>query len=260
MKRPPNNKINDEPSYRLPTSADLVGTLAGVAVSSSVEGHTGAYVGGVVAVVLSQVIQEFSHRLLGTGEKRRIDDVVSFACRKIESNIVAGKQIRQDDFFTNQPDGRSSAEEIAEGVLIVSQREYEERKTPFYGNLFGNLAFTSLYDRAYSNQLLKIAEEISYRQLCLISIVRNNKHLRLQHSSLRKHHRSVSQQRLAALQELMGLHLRGLITDSSNTAWLGVWDATVDASLVELGTALYDLMELSSLRIVDVQDTAALFK
>jgi hypothetical protein len=213
--------------------------------------------------MLDNLALDFSRRVLATREKKRVGAVLILARQKVESNFVAGKNVRQDDFFTNQSDGRSSAEEIAEGVLIASQREYEERKLPFYGNLLGNLAFTSSYDRAYSNLLIKIAKDLSYRQLCLLYIVHNNKNLNLQHRSLRQRDKDgeedVSREKLGVLQELVDLHRRGVIVDASNTAWIDVSDATVDRSLVELGTALYDLMELSKIRAVDVQETAVLF-
>jgi hypothetical protein len=242
-----------------PPVPDIVGTVVGVTASVMIGGIPGAYAGSVVTLALSRVIKEFSERWLGQRERVRVDAVVDFACRKIESNFVAGKELREDDFFINPADGRSAAEEITEGVLVIAQREYEERKLPFYGNLLGNLAFTSSYDRPYCNLLLRIAEALSYRQLCLLHVIHNNKSLNLQHRSLRNHERDVSREQLGVLQELVDVYQRGLIIDNSNTAWLSVSDATVGGSLVELGTALYDLMELSKIRAVDVQETAVLF-
>jgi hypothetical protein len=134
------NTANKSSNDLLESGAELVATLTGVAVGQAITGHAGEYAGAIVGPIICRLLQEFSKRRLGRREKERLGAIVIFAIQKIEANFVVGNHIRSDDFFTDQPDGRSSAEEIAEGVLTVSQREYEERKIRFYGNLLGNLA------------------------------------------------------------------------------------------------------------------------
>jgi hypothetical protein len=53
-------------------------------------------------------------------------DITSLMSARMKNTekIDKGMQLRQDDFFSQQP-GRSSAEEIVEGVLLAAQREYE---------------------------------------------------------------------------------------------------------------------------------------
>src|ERR1051326_659774 len=66
--------------------------------------------------------------------------------------------------------GRSTAEEIAEAVLVAAERDHEERKLRYYGNLLANLAFSDGIDRAEANLLTRLAQGLSYAQLCLLSI------------------------------------------------------------------------------------------
>jgi hypothetical protein len=78
--------------------------------------------------------------------------------------------LRSDGFFNEDNTGRSSAEEIAEGVVLAAQRDHEEKKLRAYGNLLGNLAFCPQFSRAHSNLLTRLAERLSYRQLCLLAL------------------------------------------------------------------------------------------
>jgi hypothetical protein len=245
-------------------SADVAGNMIGVAAGALCEPPTGAIVGAMVGPTISHVLQkigaELSERRLGKREEKRVGTVFVHAIRKVDINLRTGKRIRRDGFFDEQPDGRSAADEIVEGVLTVSQREYEERKIPLYADLLANLAFTTQYDRPYCNLLIRIAEQLSYRQLCLLALVTNNTSA-LEFRSLRKHERELSDSQLAVLQELLVLHIRGVINDNSDTVWLSISDANLHCSPTpELGMALYVMMELVAIPASDIQETAQLFR
>jgi hypothetical protein len=47
-------------------------------------------------------------------------------------------------------------------VLLAAQREHEERKLRFMGNLIANLAFHPEIDRGYANYLIRLAEKLSF--------------------------------------------------------------------------------------------------
>lgn len=81
-------------------------------------------------------------------------------------------EIRQDDFF-NKINERSTADEILEGILLSAQREHQEKKVQFYGNLIANIAFDPSIDREQANFLIKLDESLSYRQICLLSLFVN---------------------------------------------------------------------------------------
>jgi hypothetical protein len=85
-------------------------------------------------------------------------------------SVGSGKTLRQDCFFSNKINERSAAEEIFEGVLFAAEREYEEKKVKFEGNFFANIVFYPSIDRASANFLLRLAQRLSYRQLCLMAL------------------------------------------------------------------------------------------
>ena len=54
--------------------------------------------------------------------------------------------------------------------LLKSQKGVEEKKLPYMANLFANLCFHT-YNLAESHQLIKAADELSYRQMCLLKVI-----------------------------------------------------------------------------------------
>jgi hypothetical protein len=117
-------------------------------------------------------VSEFRERVLGQREAHRVATVAQLAKAKYERNIEEGEELRTDDFFLkDEATGRSSADEIIEGTFLAAQREHEERKIPYYANLIANLPFTPSIDRYTANVLLRTAQELTYRQLCLLALV-----------------------------------------------------------------------------------------
>src|SRR6266508_3625350 len=125
----------------------------------------------IVALAVRKLVDDFRSRALSRREVLRVDTVLKFAATKIQQNIANGQQIRQDTFFTEALDDRSAGEEIMEAVLLTAQREYEEKKLKYYGNLLANIAFHPEINRGTANQLIRIAERLSYRQMALLAFV-----------------------------------------------------------------------------------------
>src|SRR5690349_18054205 len=115
----------------LQAGADIAGGLTGSVIGMILAGHAGVVAGGVAGPTISHTLQkigrEVAGRLLGKREEKRVGAVLTFAAQKVEDNMASGRQVRNDGFFDEQPDGRSAADEIAEGVLMNSQRANEER-------------------------------------------------------------------------------------------------------------------------------------
>lgn len=80
-----------------------------------------------------------------------------------------GKEIRDDGFFNEGTDDRSTADEIVEGALIAAQREHEERKVEYIGYLIANICFDDSLDASHSNALISTAERMSWRQMRILS-------------------------------------------------------------------------------------------
>lgn len=134
-------------------------------------------IGGVgLAHTLRWVSSEIVARWLAPREEKRIGAAFIFAIEKIQRNIESGQQIRQDGFFQEQPDERTGGEEILEGVLLTAQREHEEKKLKYIGNIFANVAFMPEVSAAQANWLLQRARELTYRQLCILALTQRKDH------------------------------------------------------------------------------------
>jgi hypothetical protein len=129
----------------------------------------------------------------------------------------------------------------------------------FYGNLLANLAFESGIDRGYSNFLLKSAETLSYRQLCLLAlfVLKNS----IQGGHLRKtsyrpaqgaQNVNVPLATIPLLYEIFDLYSRGLISGGSG-ALLGLTDINPFEIVVQgAGSVLVNLMELLTIEPTDL--------
>lgn len=127
--------------------SELTGSVSGSVIGLLVAGPIGAVAGAAASPLLTRMLQrigqDIKHRVLSHREEVRVGATLTFAIQKIQKNLDNGQQVRQDEFFREQPQERAAAEEILEGVLIASQREHEEKKLKFYGNLIANIAFHS---------------------------------------------------------------------------------------------------------------------
>ena len=154
----------------------LLGAGASAAVSSALGliGPEGAAVGGIVGkgieIALSKVGQDISERHLSTREKVRIGAVLVIASEGIRQRLESGETLREDGFFDEKQSGRSDAEEVAEHVLLKAQREPEEKKIEYMGYLLESIPFEPQISVHMAHQLTKAAEQLTYRQLCILKL------------------------------------------------------------------------------------------
>lgn len=132
----------------------------------------GAAAGAGLSVVIRRLAGEMRNRVLGPREVERIGAAIGYALVDINERLAAGEVPRRDGFFEIPTDNvhRSAADEIYEGVLIAAQGEYEERKLALYGRLLASVAFRDGISRAHANYLIRMAKELSYRQICLLAL------------------------------------------------------------------------------------------
>lgn len=158
--------------------SELTGTAtAAIAINLFQANPALAVTLGGAGVALTHILRvtakEVKERLLGKREELRIGATYIFAADKINRNIENGRQIRQDGFFQEQSNARAQAEEILEGVLLTAQREHQEKKIRFYGNLYANIAFDPTVDRSHANYLIRLLDRLSFRQLCWIAQIQS---------------------------------------------------------------------------------------
>ncbi len=154
--------------------SEIVGGVAGAAIGLITVGPAGAIAGAAAGPIITRVFKnaclELYDRISGHRGRARADATVAFAITTINDRIANGELVRDDQFFDPQSN-RREADEILEGVVLKSRNEHEERKAPYYANIFSTASFDTKYTRDALNYALSIAENLSFRVLLLLHIV-----------------------------------------------------------------------------------------
>jgi hypothetical protein len=241
--------------------------IAGGAVSGALgflaAGPIGAAVlgaGGAAAVkALKHIGQEVSERLFGPREKVRVGGVLAIATAEIKQRIANGESIRTDGFFDEKPSGRSDAEEVAEGVLLKSQREPEEKKIPYMGHLLAKIAFAPEISAQMTHQIAKAAEQLTYRQLCILKLAVVKQAFELRSGDYRGQG-SFSKELYQVLYECLDLYHRGFINFGGEVAFGPTDIAPGKMTVRGLGADLYNLMKLATIPNEDLTPIATQLK
>jgi hypothetical protein len=248
----PGDPLEERVRSFIELGAGIAGSLAGSAAGFLLAGPPGAFVGAAGGQVLKHTLKElageFFSRTLGRREKERIGGVLIYAAEKVREKLDHGEKIRDDDFFTEDTSGRDAASEVTEGVILAAQREHEEKKLRFYGNLIANLAFTSQIDRPHANLLVRAAQRLSYRQLCLLALAGfmelSNNVLPLRQGNYRNDPGAIGPLASPVLFELYDLYQQGLV-HCGKAALLSIPDIVpANIRLQGPGANLFNLMEL----------------
>lgn len=134
-------------------------------------GIVGLAVKETVCKTLENVSSKLDNCQLTEWEIQRVTNCMKFSIERIEKNIKEGRQIREDDFFKEKfDDRRSDAEEVFESIVIASQRESQEMKQLFYGNILANIGFQNNVGADEVNFIIKVFEKLTYRQCLLLSM------------------------------------------------------------------------------------------
>jgi hypothetical protein len=230
------------------TGAEIAGGAVGGALGFLAGGPGGAALlgaGGVAAATaLKKIGQEASERLLGPREAVRIGGVIAIAADEIRQRIDSGENVRTDGFFDKKQTGRSYAEEVAESVLLKSQREPEEKKIPYMGHLLSSLAFDSQTGAHMAHQLTKAAEQLTYRQLCILKLAVAKDGFGLRNGDYRGQG-PFSKELYQVLYECLDLYHKGYISFGGEVA-LGLTDIKPGSMKVQgLGADIFNLMKLA---------------
>jgi hypothetical protein len=237
-----------------------IGAFAGATLGGPPGAVTGAAAGAAISNVLRNIGSDISERMLSPREEVRIGAALRFAFDKVQENFRNGAKLRDDDFFYDKPYDRAAYKEIVEGVLLAAQREYEEKKTRLYGNLFANIAFSAGISGAHASLLIKLSQSLSYRQLCLLSIFGQRDRFILRQGNYRETP-TFFPEIISLLQEIFDLSTRGLITRLSGSVVLGHTDI-VPANMKPEGEGetLFKLMVLKEIDEQDLKDIAQMLK
>ncbi len=238
---------NDGVRLLINSGAEIAGGAVGAALGFLAGGPGGAALlgagGAVAAIALKRMGQEASQRLLGPREAVRIGGVLAIAAGEIRKRIEAGEHVRADGFFKQKQTGRSDAEEVVESVLLKSQREPEEKKIPYMGHLLSSLAFDSEIGAHMAHQITKAAEQLTYRQLCLLKLAVFKDAFDLRNEDYRN--QGQFQKGLyQVLYECLDLSHRGFVNFGGGVAF-GPTDVSPGKMTAQaLGADIYNLMKL----------------
>jgi len=236
--------------------AEFVGGAVGGALGFFTGGPVGAAIGGaagpLVTWALQRIGRDFAGRQLSPREEVRVGAGLIFGYNKVKELLSAGRVPRNDDFFEQDVTGRSASDEILEGVILKCRDEPEENKCKYIVHIYANVAFTPDISAQSANYLLRLAEQLTYRQLCLITLAKRGQELSLAFawgqyltSTARGAHPDQ-----AFIAELRGME--GLIHAIGNTGQ--------PPFLEKLGLLCYETMDLDEIPPDELRAVAALIR
>ncbi|WP_290704819.1 hypothetical protein [Amphritea sp.] len=247
---------NEKIKGLMSSGAEIAGGALGGALGFLAGGPIGAAAGGAggaaVAVALKHIGTEVSDRVLAPREKVRAGGVLAIAASNIDKRINAGEKTREDNFFTTTPNSnRSKGEEIVESVILKAQKEPEERKIPFMGNLLSNISFDKTISVELGHQIIKTAEQLTYRQLCILKLSAVRSQLNIRQQDYRGQD-SFPKELYQVLYEFLDLYSRGLINFGGDVAF-GPTDVKPGATTIQgMGADVFNLMGLIDIPDQDV--------
>ena len=120
---------------------------------------------------LKNIGQEFAERMLSPRENLRVGSALILASEGIRKRLENGENRREDGFFDESDTGRSDADEVLENMVLKIQREPEEKKAPYIAKIYENSFFKSEVSADLGHKIIKSAEQLTYQQLYILSMV-----------------------------------------------------------------------------------------
>ena len=97
------------------------------------------------------------------------------AAEGIRKRLESRESVRDDGFFDKNHIERSDADDILENMVLKVQREPEEKKIPYISKIYENTAFEQEISADLSHKIIKSSEQLTYQQLCILSMVGRRK-------------------------------------------------------------------------------------
>jgi hypothetical protein len=149
------------------TAFDMSGSIVGAVLGERIGGPAGMVVGAATGPITARAMVlaalGVAKRFANPKEEQRVATALTHAAEIIRHRKAAGEVPRSDSSWAAQ------AEEIAEGVIGLAQKEPEERKLKYLGAMLASFAFDPKIDRSRANFFYRKVEKLSYRQLVLLA-------------------------------------------------------------------------------------------
>jgi hypothetical protein len=216
----------------LEAGSEIAGSVTGAAIGLLAAGPPGALLGATAGPIVARLVRrvggELQERVLGERERARVGAAAAYALTNIKGLLEEGQELRQDGFF-EAADGaeRPAAEEVFEGVLLRARDAYEEKKIEYLGYLFTTVAFRPEISAADANQILAIADRLTYRQLVVLAVLSDeDDRARLRDRDYRSEEdrRRLTVAEIGLLTEVYSLQQQALVMHESGSVMLGITD------------------------------------
>lgn len=252
------------------SGAELAGSAVSGALGFFAAGPVGAAAASAAGAAITKgavnLIGDFADRQLSAREQERVGATAALAFDKINKQSGNGERLREKEFFQSSDTGRSDAEELLEGTLRQAREEYEEKKLQFLGNFYSNLVFSPGVTANEANYYLRLFDQLTYRQFCIICIIFMLPHHRpyqnFRETNYRNHKGPLVAEMVSLLQEIYDLNDKGLVVCKADgggySALLGWHDVSPKSlELTGLGQRLQTLfMAGGSLTTSDLDSVA----
>ncbi len=235
-------------------------SVAGAMIGTTIAGPPGAAIGGIAghfaAQALHRIGDEISQRFLSPREEMRVGGVYSLAAKEIIERQKSGERVRNDDFFERDQTGRADAEEVWENILLKSQRESEEKKLPYMAHLLAATAFQPEASAPMAHQIIKTAEQLTYRQLCILRISTDKEKLAIPKGNFRGYG-VLPHELTQILYEYLDLYHKAYINFGGEVAF-GPTDVQPGNTTVQgMGAQMFNMMSLDRIPYEDTLPIAA---
>ena len=166
------NLIKDEKEAKGFPYYQLIALGSGIAVSAAI-GDIAGITTGTISVLGQLGLDRFITPLISKRQTVRLFQWGTQAAEGIAQRLANGEKYREDGFFDETPSNRAKIDEVVESTLKKVMETTEEPKIKFMANLTENVHFDSDFDLDTYRRILKILDELSYRQLCIIKLFMN---------------------------------------------------------------------------------------
>lgn len=240
--------------------AEIAGGAVGGTLGYFATGPVGAMLlgagGAAAANILRQVGQEVSNRFLSPRELVRVGSVWGIAVAEIQRRLECGESLRSDGFFEGNLSERAPADEVIEHIMLKSQKDPEEKKLLHMGYLLSNIAFDNSVGPALANQVIKIFDGLTYRQLCILKIASKPASYHLRGGNYEDDdRRSVIDRNLqGVLLECLSLNRIGIVRLGSQVGPDYYHVVPAEIALIGLGVDVVSLLSIERIPDDDVKE------
>ena len=227
----------------------IAGAFPGVLIGSPEAALYGAS-GAVASIGLKALGEKFSRRHLGPREEAKVGALLVLASEEISKRMERGDSLREDGFFNEKATGGKDSEEVIESVLLKCQREPEAKKIKYMAKLLSNICFDSEISADTAHRIMKVAEQLTYRQLCILKICAIKDSLDLRKENYRS--RGYSNNLYAILYDYHDLYLNGYIGFPDEKVEFGPMDLV--PGRMDIQDQAEDIFELMGLGDIPQED------